>query len=357
MTQTYEDKTQESSNEIKADIERTRNAMSNKIDRIQERVSPENLKQQAQETVRTVMNEGTDAVVGYVRGHASDVGGSIVDAIKSNPVPAALIGLGVGWFLYNNLNSQAHQNGGRDRRYAPTADYAGRYAYDSGYGSNYSGQSSYSPGGYAQQSSSYEMRSDHNGSGFVDKVRQGAEQVAGAVSNTVNQVTDKVQEVGSQVGDQVSHLGQQTQHLGEQTRNGARQIGGQAQHVIEREPLGLGLAALAIGAAIGLTLPATRRESQFMGEWRDQVVNKAQTVASDVKQRVQEVVEEVKPELQAVAGMVVEDVKETGKAAFSEAKDVVKRVGTTAQDKIGETISTSFGSDKQEESKSEQSSF
>jgi uncharacterized protein Yka (UPF0111/DUF47 family) len=110
---------------------------------------------------------------------------------------------------------------------------------------------------------------------------------------------------------------------------------------VETNPLGLGLAALAIGAAIGLALPPTRRESQVLGPWRDQVVEKAQTVASDVKQRVQEVVEEVKPELQEVANMVVEDVKETGKVAMAETKDVLNRAKETIKSEVSESTSGS----------------
>jgi len=365
MTQYQRYATEEGSDAIRADIERTRSAMGNKIDHIQERVNPEHLKYQAQDVVRTAVHEGTDAVVGYVRDHAPDFGSALFDVIKRNPVPAALIGVGAGWILYESLSGHSKHNGGSDRWRTP-GYYDSGYGYEGQFGgTGFSAQSGYNPRDY--QTSAYGSMSGYvqEGSGVIGQVRHQAEhvaetvgdkvgQVTGAVSETIDQVRHQAEHVAETVGDkvsqvtgkaqelgsQVSHLGEQARHqvqqvggqvshLSGQTRHQVRQVGSQAQHLVETNPLGLGLAAFAIGAAIGLALPPTRRESQVMGQWRDQVVEKAQTVASDVKQRVQEVVEEVKPELQEVANMVVEDVKETGKVAVAEAKDVLNRAKET----------------------------
>jgi len=370
MTQYQRYATEESSDAIRADIERTRSAMGNKIDNIQERVNPEHLKHQAQDVVRTAVHEGTDAVVGYVRDHAPDFGSALFDVIKRNPVPAALIGVGAGWILYESLSGHSKHNGGSDRWRTP-GYYDSGYGYEGQFGgTGFSAQSGYNPSGY--QTAAYGSMSgyEQEGSGVIGQVRHQAEhvvetvsdkvgQVTGAVGETIDQVRHQAEHVAETVGDkvgqvtgkaqelgsQVGHLGEQArhqaQHLGGQTRHQVRQVGSQAQHLVETNPLGLGLAAFAIGAAIGLALPPTRRESQVMGQWRDQVVEKAQTVASDVKQRVQEVVEEVKPELQEVANMVVEDVKETGKVAVAEAKDVLNRAKETIKGEGSELTSGS----------------
>jgi hypothetical protein len=343
MTQVQGYATEESSDAIRADIERTRSAMGNKIDRIQERVHPENLREQAQDAVRTAVHEGTDAVVGYVREHAPDFGGALFDVIKRNPVPAALIGVGAGWLLYESLSGHSKHNGGSNR-WRTSGYYDSGYGYEGQFGgTGFSAQYGYNPSGYQASGYSATGGYEQQGSGMIGQVRQQAEhiaetvgdkvdQVTGAVSETIDQVRHQAGHVAENVSDKVGQvagkaqeLGSQAAHLGGQTRHQVRQAGSQAQHLVETNPVSLGLAAFAIGAAIGLALPATRRESQVMGEWRDQVVEKAQTVASDVKQRVQEVVEEVKPELQAVASMAVDDVKETGQAAMTEAKDVLNR--------------------------------
>src|SRR6476646_7233715 len=74
-----------SSEDIKADIENKRNEMSQKINMIQERLDPNRLKEQAQESVRSAVSDGADAVVEYVRDNIGGFGYTLVDTIKHNP--------------------------------------------------------------------------------------------------------------------------------------------------------------------------------------------------------------------------------------------------------------------------------
>src|ERR687896_800018 len=74
----------------RVEIERTRADMSETVDAIQERLSPESLKEQAKDRVK-------EATVG----RAQDAGSGIVGTIRANPLPAALTGVGLGWLLVN----------------------------------------------------------------------------------------------------------------------------------------------------------------------------------------------------------------------------------------------------------------
>ena len=94
-----------SSDAIKADIERTRSEMTEKIDTIQERLSPDNLKVQAQSMVQDIMQESADAISEFVKSSSQQAGRSLVETIKHNPLPSAVIGLGLGWLLMNTVNS------------------------------------------------------------------------------------------------------------------------------------------------------------------------------------------------------------------------------------------------------------
>ena len=49
---------------------------------------------------------------------------------------------------------------------------------------------------------------------------------------------------------------------------------------------------MAVGAAVGLAVPATRVEQEYLGEARDKLVDKAQQVAHDTMQKVQNVAQE-----------------------------------------------------------------
>lgn len=71
-----------------------------------------------------------------------------------------------------------------------------------------------------------------------------------------------------------------------------RRSGQQAQAHLHRmtseNPLLVGGGALLIGAAFGLALPETARENSLMGETRDTLVDRAQQMASDTAERLQD---------------------------------------------------------------------
>ena len=49
---------------------------------------------------------------------------------------------------------------------------------------------------------------------------------------------------------------------------------------MEHNPLAVGAVAMAVGAAVGLALPETRREQELMGDARDRVVDNAKSMAN-----------------------------------------------------------------------------
>ena len=79
----------------RVEIERTRAGMSETVDAIQERLSPENLKEQAKDRVK-------EATVGK----AQEAGSGIVDTIRQNPLPAALTGIGLGWLFVERQKAE-----------------------------------------------------------------------------------------------------------------------------------------------------------------------------------------------------------------------------------------------------------
>ena len=73
-------------------------------------------------------------------------------------------------------------------------------------------------------------------------------------------------------------------------------------HYIEENPLAVGAVALAVGAAVGFAIPLTKKENEYMGELRDNVVEKAQTTAQDAIGSVKQVASDAQK-------MIVEEVK------------------------------------------------
>jgi len=56
--------------------------------------------------------------------------------------------------------------------------------------------------------------------------------------------------------------------------------------MLHENPLAVGAASLALGAAIGLAIPETQRENQLLGEARDSVMDKTMGTAQDTMQKV-----------------------------------------------------------------------
>ncbi len=223
----------------RAEIERTRADMGETVDAIQQRLSPENLKEQAKDRVR-------EATVG----RAQDAGSGIMETIRANPVPAALTGIGLGWLL---MSARSSSSG--------TPRYQGR-AYDYDYPPRYG-----------------ELETSGPSAG------QALERTRDRVGETTSRAQDRAGQVAGQAQDRVSRLGNQA-------RSQAQRASGGFQRVLRENPLTVGALAVGTGAAIGLAIPQTRQEHEVMGEARDTLAEKAQEKASEAQEKVQRVAEE-----------------------------------------------------------------
>jgi ElaB/YqjD/DUF883 family membrane-anchored ribosome-binding protein len=239
--------------QIRADIERTRGDMTETVDEIKERLSPENLKEQAKERVR-------EATIGRARGMAEDMGKrargmryAIVETVRENPVPALLVGLGLAW-LY------------RERR----------TGYEPGETSSYReyGQSEY--GGYRETPSESRFRR------WGREASSWGQEKTSGLKETAENVQEKAAEVAGQAKQKVEQVGDVAQEKVRQARSGF-------DRMLRENPLMVAVAALAVGAAVGLAIPETETEHEYMGEAKDRLMSKAREVGRDVSQKVQDV--------------------------------------------------------------------
>jgi len=245
----------------RVEIERTRADMSETVDAIQERLSPQNLKEQAKDKVK-------EATVGK----AQEAGSGIVDTIKANPLPAALTGIGLGWLLVSARQQNSPQAHYRDdaRRYRTATNE------------------------YAPRVDEYPLRDDE---GTDDSsAGEALGRARDKVGETATQAQDKAGDLAGRTKDGASQLGSRTRdragRLGSQARHQAGRAGSGFQRMLHENPLTVGTLAVGAGAAIGLAIPETSKEHEVMGEARDTVVEKAQEKAQEAQQRVQRVAEE-----------------------------------------------------------------
>jgi hypothetical protein len=363
---------------IAAEIEQTRDEMSSTIEAIQERLDPERLSQQAVSTAtevseqavtaateiteqardaakevaqyaiqeaKTAVNELTsqakasvrEATIGrvehmavYTRDTAESVRGDLWTTIKSNPVPAALAAIGIGW-LWSNRSGGGSQRGS----YARSGNYRGETHSDWSYQSSGAGSPYYgsygTEGGYASSGTigGYGSSGTH-GRQFDQQGGQGQQmggQFIGQAQERVGQVQEMAGQVAGQAGQVVGQAGQVVGQVPYQMRERAGQVQQQAQgfwQMLETNPVAVGALGVVLGGAAGLLIPETEKEHQLMGETRDRVIGSVQEMAGETVAKAQRVAEE--------AGR---SAMEAGQAAIEEVNSQQGSAGQSSSAKSG----------------------
>lgn len=259
----FEPDTDDDIEAARSQIEQTRSSMSETIDAIQEKLSPANIANQAKDAVYDATVGKAQTVVSSAGDTVSGAGNTVVETIRSNPVPAALVGIGLGW-LFTSMRRQSSQS---------NTDAATRQ-YASGYGSGYpTTNREYTAYPYRQYAGSGSSTGDA-ANGVRDRINGGAEQVQGAVSDVVSQAQDSA-------GQMVN----QAQYTALRATTGFQQT-------LQENPLAVGAGAVVLGLAVGLAIPATPQENQLMGPARDTLAERAQHTVQETAQKVQSVAQE-----------------------------------------------------------------
>ncbi len=249
----------ERARELRVEIAETRGEMSETIEAIQDRLKPSNVVANAKESVRNATTEKVKQMANTAE-YAADrvMNNTFMDTVRDNPVPAAMIGIGAAWLIMKGRSGNGGYRGEYDR-----SDYGGRYDW---------------------------------------RTRTGGADVRGYGAEGVLGETDFDAETGGGVGERVSEKVSDVASRASEYVNDARyracRTTRRAQtsfdRVLRENPLALGAAATLIGAAIGMTIPATEAENELMGDARDNVVERARGMASDAAERVQNAAEQVK---------------------------------------------------------------
>jgi uncharacterized protein YjbJ (UPF0337 family) len=176
----------------------------------------------ARAAVREATVGRVEHMVHDARESVTDAGTSVIDTIKANPLPAALIGVGLGWLIFGARSSAA-----------------GHFAQDAGH-----------------------------------RVAE----VAGGARDTAVQYAGEAR-------DTAAHFADDARVRGERALRGAGRQVMRAERGVESQlrenPLALGAVAVAIGAAIGLSLPHTQTEDQWMGAAKDRLIHQAEGAAGE----------------------------------------------------------------------------
>lgn len=444
-----DDKNEDQAAVIRDDIERSRANLTSTVNQIEERLSPAHLKEQVADLKENVLGQlheakeqvkddlvgdlhevkdkvrgeiaeaktaAYDATVGKVshmvedaRETVTEAGTTVLGTIRANPIPAALIAVGVGWLFMSARSNRvarlryAQPYGGeeldlyagyvgeipdteRDLRGGPRRVLRkGQQAISrvaSTVGGGVSNVGHRVTGGASSVGHRVADGASTVGHRVADRVSTAGHRVASGASNvgrTVAQgastvghrVVEGASSVGHVVADRASAVahgaasaahqaGDRAGHLVEGARTTAIQVAGNARttgrrvvrgagHQLHRaeetlegafddNPMAFGAVALAVGAAVGLALPHTTKEDEWMGPTKEALLERAQTAAQDAIHRVEERVGQVA----SVAGAAQDTLQKAEEGLGSdkhlgadERRDMVER---DVKGSIGKTI-------------------
>lgn len=292
-----------SSREIRSEIDRTRADMDETFAALDSKLTPSQIGMELWH---------------LFKGGSSAGAGKLWRVAREHPMPAAVIGLGLGWLLVESSKSG-------DRRAADYGTYRAGYAGDYGYG-----RSSFATTVYEYDE--YDSEEGGRLSAAKDKVHDVADSAREKVGDAVGTAREKV-------GDATGWTKEHALDLGHKAKGQARALKGKARYqarraktglwqTLEENPLMIGAATLAVGVIAGLLIPETEKENELMGETRDRLVE-------EVKEAGQQTLEKGKHVAEAVADKVKDEVKSAGltpEGVAEKVKNVAKEAANTAKE-------------------------
>jgi len=225
--------------EIEQEIADTRVELVETVEAIQERLTPSNIVSNATDSLRHAASEKVKQMTDN----------SFMDTVRSNPIASAMIGVGAAWLYFKGRsNARDSYQGSGDWR-STRRDEPGIYGGDD-YAVGTRGGRSY--------------------------------------GSSVEVPGDTAEKVGSMGRELTARAREKADEWRDSARDTTRRAQLKFDDVLRDNPLMLGAAAALVGAAVGMSIPETNTENRLMGEARDAVVDRAQTIASDAANKVSE---------------------------------------------------------------------
>jgi len=278
--------------EIESDIARTRADFSSTIDAIQHKLSPSEM-----------MDNAVDYALSTPPGAFSM---NLVNSVRDNPIPVALIGIGIAWLFASDRRRVEYEPAAR---YPRSLRRPVRSGYDDMDEPDYLAARDYGTGDtdeglmqrMASKTSDTAQGLKDSASNVGQKLSDTASSVTGRVQQAGQSARSRLQETAGSAQARVSEMGRRSQMQMERAKDRFGQM-------MDEQPLVLSALGLAIGAALGAAIPSTRRENEMMGSTRDDLLERAKETAREqaetLKQSAQRVAETAKQE----AGRVTEEM-------------------------------------------------
>lgn len=291
------DNDRKSSEELQREVEMQRAKLDDRIDSIQERLSPGQL---------------VDELLAYTKSGGGQFMTSLQRNVTANPLPVALLGVSLAWLMAKPAPARSETDRQWDESINGRRGYAGHDDYEDYPVATITGSS-------LQRVSHQRDDSGQHVSEFIDdagkKYRAASDEAGRRAGHFMDETGRRFRGFTAQTGEQIKHFRDETgnlldeaggwashswrraQHMAEDARGAvghgaqvARDRAAEASRVMSEQvnslnhtimqqfrdqPLVAGALAFAAGAAFGSALPHTEQEDALMGEAADKVKGKA----------------------------------------------------------------------------------
>jgi len=239
--------------EIQQEIERTRGEMAGTLQAIEDKLSPRQLLNQAVDTMRELTSD------------RSRLGA----AMRDNPIPLLIIGLGVGWLAF----SGGRRAEARPARGSEAGDLASGWAVGKGE-ADFASAAGVAGSGYGAEGGSGYGAETGAESGPMSEAGRAAALLRGRAQQVAGQARQNLQRAGDVTRQRMSEWGRS-----------AGDVANQSWEAYQEHPLTVGVAAVVVGAAIGAMLPRTPVEGRMLGGAVEDMVSRARETGNELIDR------------------------------------------------------------------------
>lgn len=307
---------------IERDLEHTRARLDSTLDALQQKLSPGQMVDEA-------MNWFKD-------GSGAEFGRNLGRSVRENPIPVALIGVGLGWLMLGSGQRREDRYGyGETRgRYSGASDTDYRTgAYAQGTVGAYPDQpAAYQAAAYDdlatkahEAGARVERGPDESEDTYRERVYAAKASVVGVtrqVGETISAFAERVEAAIEAAAERVRRMGERmTSRAGEAADQGkaglrslygygqsaaygardnagyaawrARDMGSRTADYLKEQPLLMGILGVAVGAVLGMLVPPTRYEREVAEDLRRRLADQARGAAGELTERAKRVAEAV----------------------------------------------------------------
>jgi ElaB/YqjD/DUF883 family membrane-anchored ribosome-binding protein len=237
---------------LRESIAETREQIGSTIEALQEKLSPSVLAEQAKTAVREATIGKVENMVHEAEETITLTTYSLYDSVRRNPVPVVMAGIGLTWFFLSRR---------RDR-------YRGEYIAE--------GEHRH-PGGER----------------IATRVRRAASEAVEKAEHIVEAQESKVTEAARGAKEAAHEAKEKVKRVAHDAGQSARRMENRVEDMYYQNPLAAGAIAIAAGTAVGLAIPISRKEDEWLGPARDKLVGKANELAHQALGKVEDTARKV----------------------------------------------------------------